>query len=681
MNICGNLTGCFDDFGTSNYGKSTHNNLCGFSNRIADNKRCELDKAFAMAPRVWDINYGDIRVISHPGFPEGKIMCKTRTTDNHRSLKNYVWEINKRMNLDHNNLIKMIDYSYFSVYKWCAKYWTINLYFYYYEQSLAKELMARKSLGRSFTERELVTILYDLVDVLSSLQQRSISHGDIRPESVFQHKMPTRDFVVTKLCDRISNEDPKKAQIQHLFNHRPQYMSPELFYNLNTGNVNIIINPFKADAFSLGLLILDLANLKPFNLQDIYMKAKNTIDFHLIQKLIYEFTLKYPYSVWIGDVLYCLLNADPNIRQNFTELKLNLPERNSVLHYYDKLTILDVKHLEGLRKAHKTVPFDKYDIGIGQQNLYSNLRYKLDPTLDIPKLKYYPFGMQGTNHEEEYHSMYARPGNVHLDPHHPSFIADLTPPGQNFNYNNAHRAYSGGKNSSGMLNGLRNAHNGGRKKSFMDDLQSCGGGTFHDTHHTEMNGFVQNHIDRPMNNDAQLGQTQIFDQRSNIDINDRNSNIDWDRRSRAQSPARARSEILGHDANRIENLSQKNGNYQNQMENLSLKNSAYRNQNEILTLNNGSAYQNHKNSQMNTQFDLDMQDIGIDDPNLIYNSGMQNINNPNGRKQSIGDLSVKKRGQNSNMSPKKAHFLDDPLHRRMPDSRRSNSVNLGDFGY
>lgn len=142
-------------------------------------------------------------------------------------------------------------------------------------------------------------------------------------------------------------------------------MSPELFYNLNTGNVNIIINPFKADAFSLGLLILDLANLKPFNLQDIYMKAKNTIDFHLIQKLIYEFTLKYPYSVWIGDVLYCLLNADPNIRQNFTELKLNLPERNSVLHYYDKLTILDVKHLEGLRKAHKTVPFDKYDIGIG----------------------------------------------------------------------------------------------------------------------------------------------------------------------------------------------------------------------------------------------------------------------------------------------------------------------------
>ena len=110
--------------------------------------------------------------------------------------------------------------------------------------------MSRKSLGRSFTEREIVTILYDCVDVLSSLQQRSISHGDIRPESVFLYKMPTREFNITKLCDRISNEDPKRAQVQHLFNHRPLYMAPELFYNLNTGNVNIITNPFKADAFS-----------------------------------------------------------------------------------------------------------------------------------------------------------------------------------------------------------------------------------------------------------------------------------------------------------------------------------------------------------------------------------------------------------------------------------------------
>lgn len=674
MNICGdpttNICGNFD-YNTT-YSKSTYNNFCGFGNRIADSKRCELDKAFRMAPRVWDINYGDIRVINHPGFPEGKIMCKTRTTDNHRSLKNYVWEINKRLNLDHTNLIKMIDYSYYSVYKWCAKYWTVNLYFYYHEQSLAKEQMARKSLGRSFTEREIVTILYDLIDVLSSLQQRSISHGDIRPESVFLYKLPTREHVVTKLCDRISNEDPKRAQVQHLFNHRALYMAPELFYNQNTGNVNIVVNPFKADAFSQGLTILELGNLKPFNIQDIYMKGKNQIDFYLIQKLIYEFTLKYPYSVWIGDVLYCLLNADPNVRQNFVELKLNLPERNSVLHYYDKLTILDIKHLEGLRNAHKTVPFDGIDLGIGQQKLYSNLRYKLDPTLDIPKLKFYPFGMSQNPHEDDYHSMYKRPGNMHLDPHNPSFIADLTPPGENFNYNNNQRAHAGGRNSSHMLSSLRQSQYGRHKKSWFDDIQSCGGDPLYDTHHTEQNNFTRNNIDRPLNNERMLGHSRgglESGYARSMNNFDENASIDWDGRSRGHSPVRGqshvgnlspvrgnsptrahsaivghgpRSEILGHDPNRIENLS-----------------SGLKGMKNIVG-----------NQHLKSQFDLDMNDIGIDNQNGIVNhNGIGNSNSRYG----IGDQSVRKRDP---MSPSKVHFQEDPLHRRLADSRRTNSVDM-----
>ena len=49
----------------------------------------------------------------------------------------------------------------------------------------------------------MVGFLYDILDVMATLQQNKIRHGDIRPELLYFDEVEGK--TITKVCDRLSD--------------------------------------------------------------------------------------------------------------------------------------------------------------------------------------------------------------------------------------------------------------------------------------------------------------------------------------------------------------------------------------------------------------------------------------------------------------------------------------------
>jgi len=80
-----------------------------------------------------------------------------------------------------------------------------------------------------------------------------MTHSDIRPETIFLDT--SQDEIVSKLGDTISDTNTLELQMHHLLNNDKIYIAPEVFANLSFGRTKFSYNHFKADAYSLGLVL------------------------------------------------------------------------------------------------------------------------------------------------------------------------------------------------------------------------------------------------------------------------------------------------------------------------------------------------------------------------------------------------------------------------------------------
>jgi len=163
-----------------------------------------------------------------------------------------------------------------------------------------------------FLYSELVTIFYDLVEFFASLQEKGITHRDIKPDNFFidqNNQIKVGDYGSSKILMEMDGGNNTIAGT-------PNYLSPELRVGYQKfmkalGGKQIEYTPYKSDVYSLGLVFLYMTTLEKLDSTDL--------DLEVLKHLVFEKlkTIKYKN---IKDLLTLMLEFDQDNRPDFKQL-------------------------------------------------------------------------------------------------------------------------------------------------------------------------------------------------------------------------------------------------------------------------------------------------------------------------------------------------------------------------
>jgi len=176
----------------------------------------------------------------------------------------------------------------------------------------SKRIFSAPTRSGFFEEAELFDITLQLVDILEYLQQHSVSHGEIRPGSIFLASDKTLKLVNRRIvCDgesayeKVKNGDPDI------------YLTPEAFESVGRRQPEPFQNKYKADMFSLGMTLLECATLKKSS--QIYDWNNFTVNSHLLSGRMVE--MRQRYTQVFCNLIQEMLQLDENKRMDFIKLK------------------------------------------------------------------------------------------------------------------------------------------------------------------------------------------------------------------------------------------------------------------------------------------------------------------------------------------------------------------------
>ena len=213
--------------------------------------------------RIWDIRFGTITIYKQNAQNDLLIFEKARNSNSKEDHRFSVLQAKERNKLQHPSMLQMLGI-------FCDdKAWVTKAYFDYPNQDLLDSKASLKD------PREMVRFFSDMLEVVIYLQELDMVHGDIRAEFIFKHPQLNKYVLLDRMID---DSSVFQAQKNNIFQaDKELYMSPELFQQLVRTEKTPVINPYKNEVFSLGLLLLSVIT-SDYDFYDLY--DRGSFEFH-----------------------------------------------------------------------------------------------------------------------------------------------------------------------------------------------------------------------------------------------------------------------------------------------------------------------------------------------------------------------------------------------------------------
>lgn len=161
----------------------------------------------------------------------------------------------------HPNILKILGFSLSQARSQGNNEYVVNILMDLMQKDLAQEIKDRQKSNNRFQKTEMIRITTSLISALEFMQKdRKLAHRDLKPENVLlnqEGEIFLADFGDSFL--RTDMRDSCKTLVGS-----PYYMSPELkeMYLEGDTTEDFKYDPWKSDAYALGMTLLDVACLK-----------------------------------------------------------------------------------------------------------------------------------------------------------------------------------------------------------------------------------------------------------------------------------------------------------------------------------------------------------------------------------------------------------------------------------
>lgn len=269
--------------------------------------------SFKPQTRVTDPRFGDVVLFQHISDSKVWALGKEKACKTEQDCERDICQAKERMKLSHPSLMAMLDYS-------CelladpqgAKY-RVTGYYEYLPSNLETLIAAKAKTNSPFSSTELLRMAEGVLAGLAYLKSFKMIHSDVRPRYIsVPDNLETGTY---KLLDRLGDPlPPSKVQVNNFRKGRTVYFSPSLFEAIANHKPKIRHNPYKSDAFSFGLVLLEAGLLQ--SIQGIFNREAKVINTKELSKLQNDFAARYAHSETLKQVLFWLLNLDEAERKD-----------------------------------------------------------------------------------------------------------------------------------------------------------------------------------------------------------------------------------------------------------------------------------------------------------------------------------------------------------------------------
>ena len=253
---------------TSNKQKIIINNEILLSRNMSD-----PDLIYKKVKKIGNGSYSEVWLVKHITLQKTcamKIINKSNEIENQKDL--ILNEINILKNLDHPNILKIIDF-------FITDKNYIIITDYYPEGELYSELIKKNR----FNENEVAFILYQLFKAVNYYQSMCIIHRDLKPENILISNKDENGYFYIKLIDfGTAVVSGKNDRLEKLIGSS-HYLSPEvILLNYNE----------KCDIWSCGIIMyVLLVGKSPFEGKENHEIIQNILDFKFDNKNNYYLNL------------------------------------------------------------------------------------------------------------------------------------------------------------------------------------------------------------------------------------------------------------------------------------------------------------------------------------------------------------------------------------------------------
>lgn len=258
---------------------------------------------------------GLVKILKHQ--ENGSLIFSTqRVYDSKSECCKHLIQTRARHEIKSKHYLAPIDYEFTEVSDFCYKFYQLNVFRKYFQQTLHKKMIKNVASEKLIPNKEITFLLYDLVCGMKDLQSHNIAHGKLTPDWIVKSKKSW------KIVDDVfSNPDDLKNTERDSKN---LFLSPEGFdYWSKTSNLRpkFSIKNLRRysvcldDVFALGLVILEYGIR--FSVQPVYDLDSWKFDYEMLNSFIGIFENNYSDNVLLVSTVKCMLEVNFNNRPNF----------------------------------------------------------------------------------------------------------------------------------------------------------------------------------------------------------------------------------------------------------------------------------------------------------------------------------------------------------------------------